>query len=88
FGGKAITVRSENGPANCIVDCQGTAPEPHRGFYFHSGEGTSSVVEGFTITGGYANSGGGMQIDRSSPMVRNCILMGNTAENYGGGMCS
>jgi len=23
FRGKAITVRSENGPENCIIDCQG-----------------------------------------------------------------
>lgn len=28
FGGKAITVRSENGPDNCIIDCQGSAEDP------------------------------------------------------------
>ena len=44
FGGKLITVRSENGPANCIIDCQGTAANPHRGFYFHSGETTAAIV--------------------------------------------
>ena len=38
FSGKAITVRSENGPENCIIDCNGTEEELHRGFFFQSGE--------------------------------------------------
>ena len=33
FGGKAVHLRSENGPQNCIINCQGTELEPHRGFY-------------------------------------------------------
>jgi len=54
FNGKAITVRSENGPEFCIVDIRGyTVNERHRGFYFHSQEGPESVVEGFTIKGGW-----------------------------------
>src|SRR5512143_3037237 len=36
FLGKAITVRAENGPANCIVDCQGSPQSKHRGFRFHT----------------------------------------------------
>jgi hypothetical protein len=51
FNGKAITVKSENGPENCIIDCQGNG----RGFYFHSGETQSSVLSGFTITNGSAD---------------------------------
>ncbi len=50
FLGKAITVRSENGPENCIIDCQASYDDPHRGFYFHGGENEDSVIEGFTIT--------------------------------------
>jgi subtilisin family serine protease len=38
FFGKAITVRSENGPDNCIIDCNGTESEPHRGFILHNSE--------------------------------------------------
>ena len=34
FGGLAITLRSENGPDRCIIDCENSG----RGFYFHSGE--------------------------------------------------
>jgi hypothetical protein len=54
FGGKAITVRSMNGPENCTIDCGGTPTNPHRAFYFYSGEDANSIVEGFTIMGGYA----------------------------------
>ena len=53
FNGKAITVKSENGPENCIIDCQGNG----RGFYFHSGETQSSVLSGVTITNGSADYG-------------------------------
>jgi len=42
FFGKAITVRSENGPENCVIDCQGTPTNPHRGFYFHNNEEPNS----------------------------------------------
>ena len=54
FKGKAIVVRSENGPANCIIDCNNTSC----GFYFHTGEGISSVLRGFTIIKGYGDGGG------------------------------
>jgi hypothetical protein len=46
FAGRAITVRSASGdPAACIIDCQGS----WRGFYFHTGETSASVVQGLTI---------------------------------------
>jgi len=86
FGGKGITVRSESGPVDCVIDCEGTEGEHHRGFYFHCGESALSVVEGFTIRGGYASSGGGMQNDHACPTVRDCVFAGNTAERYGGGI--
>ena len=55
FKGKSISVRSENGPENCIIDCQATEVDPHRGFYFHGDEGKDSVVDGFTIMNGFVN---------------------------------
>jgi len=86
FGGKAITVRSENGPNNCIIDCQNLG----RAFYFHNGEDASSVLDGLTITNGYATNGGGIYCGNSSPTITNCIITGNLAkaENhaYGGGI--
>ncbi len=89
FGGKAITVRSENGPDNCIIDCQ----DDGRGFYFHTGETAVSVVDGFTITNGYASdgTGGGVYCENySSPTITNCTITENTAAgywaSYGGGI--
>ena len=53
FEGKAITVQSENGPNNCIINCEGSWDAERQGFYFHSGETNSSVVRGLTIRNGY-----------------------------------
>ena len=60
FLGKVITVSSENGPENCIIDCQGSTGSQHRGFYFHSGETSSAVLDGFTIKNGYKYPGAGI----------------------------
>jgi predicted outer membrane repeat protein len=85
FGGKVISVRSENGPENCIIDCQGTQAEPHRAFYFHSGEGPSSVLQGFTITNGYAPFGAGILNENSSPTISDCVFNNNSAA-FGAGL--
>lgn len=88
FNGKSITVRSENGPENCIIDCQGTSSDNHRGFYFNSAEDSNSIVDGFTIKNGYAEvSGGGIYCDGSSPTITNCVISLNTADLQGGGIC-
>ena len=82
FNGKTITVQSENGPDNCIIDCEGDG----RGFTFHCGEGEDSVVSGFTITNGYiqwGSAGGIMCGYSSSPTITNCLITGNTGQ-YGG----
>ena len=88
--GRAITVRSENGPENCIIDCNGTQDEPYRGFYIHSAEDSNSVIDGFTITNGYAPNGygGGIYCRDSSPTVTNCMFSGNSADFGGGAMRS
>jgi hypothetical protein len=97
FLGKAITVRSENGPNNCIIDCNGTGAEPHRGFYFHSGEDANSIVDGFTVTNGYAPDewiepehniwvGGAIFCIGSSPTINNCAFIDNLAWDSGGGI--
>jgi len=100
---RAITVRSidPNNPEvvdATIVDCGGTKEEPHRGFYFHSGENVNSVLAGLTITGGYGpfetvswdywnlqSIGGGVFLrNRCNPTFRNCVFMGNVADRGGG----
>jgi hypothetical protein len=86
LGGKAITVRSASGnPSLCIIDCEGSG----RGFKFISGETASTVVNGFTITGGIGGGGGGggAQCQASSPMIVNCVFEGNdVGGSQGGGM--
>ncbi len=88
FGGKAITVTSTNGASSTVIDCENNG----RGFYFHSGETSSSVISGFTITNGFAtilpnNNGGGIFCDGASPRIIHNIIVGNEAV-YGGGICS
>ena len=82
FTGKEIVVSSENGAVNCIVDCEGLG----RGFYFHSGETSSSVLEGIKIIGGFSETGGGICCNHAAPLIKNCIIEGNEAEDYGGGI--
>jgi len=58
FGGKAVTVRSEDPDedgivAATIIDCQGSAEQPHRAFIFQTSEDANSILEGFTIIAGY-----------------------------------
>lgn len=95
FRGKAITVRSERGPGQCVIDCGGSEEDPHRGFHFHTGEGRDSVLEGFTITNGHIagsdwpeSAGGAIYCGepRCSPTIRNNRIVGNKAF-YGGGIC-
>jgi parallel beta-helix repeat protein/predicted outer membrane repeat protein len=81
FRGKAITVRSENGPENCIIDCQGKG----RGFYYGDGEDANSILAGLTITNGYTSAGGALYISSdSSPTIINCKFENNHSGGYGG----
>ncbi|MHC4426964.1 MAG: right-handed parallel beta-helix repeat-containing protein, partial [Planctomycetota bacterium] len=89
----AITVRSENGPHNCIIDCEGTKQDPHRGFHFRSREDANSILSGFTITNGYAfgssykgRSGGAIRCDNSNPTIANCIITENAGHWDAGGI--
>ena len=95
FGGKNITVTSQNGPVSTIIDCGGFASSDgsgnHRGFYLHSGE-ASAVISGVTVKNGYetyvngiedSGNGGGICIDGGGVTVQNCIITGNTASGGG-----
>ena len=83
--GRRILLRSENGPALTIIDCQGSSTEPHRGFTFTNPEDSSCIIDGLTIRGGYGpvfsgtSSGGGLLCYLSAPLVKNCIFAGNSA---------
>ncbi len=90
FKGKAMVVRStdpndRNIVDATVIDCNGTDVDLHRGFYFHRGEGAHSVLEGITITNGYAHGRGGAIncSNASSPTIRHCTITGNVAERFG-----
>lgn len=86
FNGNNMTVRSENGPENCIIDCQNA----DRAFLFWSEETPASVLDGFTIVNGAPfteiwNDGGAIYCWYSSPTISNCIIKDCTA-GLGGGI--
>jgi len=68
------------------IDCNASYYDRYRGFYFHSGEDANSMVDGFTITNGYADDGGGIKCYSSSPIISNCVIMGNSVDKNGGGI--
>jgi len=80
FLGKAVALRSQAGPQATIIDGQGSGTV----VTCFSGEGPQTLLEGFTITGGLAEQGGGMFNIGSSPTVRDCIFTGNQAQLAGG----
>jgi predicted outer membrane repeat protein len=93
FNGKVITVMSESGAENCVVDCEGTEQENHRGFYFHNNENENSVVRGFTLRNGYMTAypdynGSGIYCVSSSPTVADSVFTKNTAVQGAGICCS
>jgi hypothetical protein len=95
FNGMAITVTSEYGRDTTIID-GGSPGNPDSGSVvsFVSGEDTTSVLSGFTITDGSGTNvppngwaGGGIFCQNSSPTITGNSITGDTA-NYGGGiMC-
>ncbi len=75
FLGKAIWLHSSDGPEVTIIDAGGTGPV----VLCFNGEGPDTALDGFSITGGNASSGGGMINERSSPTVTNCVFVGNAS---------
>jgi parallel beta-helix repeat protein len=90
FVSRAITLRSASGvPNDTIINGNGAVHVVS----CIGGETSTTVLQGFTITGGNANgtgfgsdSGGGMYNRFTSPTLSNCIFSGNTAKFGGGGM--
>ena len=82
FTGKAITVRSTDPTDSRIVGSTviefGVSREVVR---FRSGEGRDAVIAGFTIASGHV----GIACAWSCPIIRNNVIVANTAENDEGG---
>jgi hypothetical protein len=93
FHGKNLVLLGE-GPDGTIIDCESVG----RGFVFHSGEDSTTVVQGFTIRngdatidtsgayGGVQYEGGGVVVfGGSGPTFKDCRITECSAY-YGGGM--
>ena len=81
FLGKAIKVRSTDGFARTTIDGNGD----HHVVQCISGENRDTILDGFTITGGWApENGGGMFNQGSSPTITACRFTGNRATDGGG----
>lgn len=79
FLGKPFTVRSQNGPNDCIIDCNS-----YDGFLFHNGEDARSVLMGFTIINAYSGISGGIMSD---PTITDCVIMSGRDRHGGGIYC-
>ncbi len=76
FSGKLITVKSVAGAANSIIDCQADSLNQHWAFYFHSGEDSTAVIDGFTIKNAY-HFEGAVRCSSAAATLRNCVLREN-----------
>lgn len=92
-----VTVRSLKGPENTIItgraatsdaDAYGNGPDAVRCAML---EGSGSVLDGFTLTGGHTSTGsegrddndGGAIIARTGAVAKNCIITNNFAARSG-----
>ena len=96
FDGKAITLRSSSGAAVTIIDATSVAalPDGKPVVRCDNGETSTTILDGFTITGGTGDTavygattsaGGGMFNSHTNPTVRNCAFVNNHCQ-VGGGM--
>jgi parallel beta-helix repeat protein len=84
FLGKAITVKSIDGPSVTIID----GGQNDRVVLFDNEETEASILEGFTITNGRTSwYGGGIYCGAdTSPTVMNNVIINNSASYEGGGI--
>jgi hypothetical protein len=85
FKGKSVRVVSQGGPATTTIDGGVGAPV----VTFTSGEPSSTLLQGFTITDGIAGPftpGGGIAVQGSSPTIFGNIITKNTTCGGGPGI--
>lgn len=80
FHGKAVRLYGRGGASATTIDGGGNGSV----VTCANGETADTVLEGFTITGGSAQYGGGMYNHGSSPTVTDCTFSGNWAIDGGG----
>lgn len=90
FLGKAVLLKSSGGPGFTFINGNRNGSV----VTFQNLESEYAVLEGFTLTNGYADNGGGIFCytvsgtsgGETRPVIRNNIITNNEAINYGGGI--
>ena len=83
LGGKQLWIHSSKGASVSIINGENV----RRGIKCTSGETQNTVIEGFTIRNGRGGDGGGILCVGSSPLIKDCLIIDNYANNRGGGIC-
>lgn len=90
YGGKSITIASQNGATKTIIDCQNQ--QGVHGIIFQSGESAAATLQGVTIENGLCNTGtAGAAVlisSSSSPTLANCVFTNNSSTNPGGAVAT
>lgn len=80
FTDKIVSLRSESGPEQCTIDCEGQGAA-----FILDSERPGLVLDGFTITGGQGGQGGAIRAPSVGTLtLLNCILADNHATDSGG----
>jgi len=82
LGGMNVMLESSDGALTTFIDGEAS----YRAFYFHSGEDTTCVVDGFTIMNCVGDYGGAVRLQNASPTFSSCIFEDNTATSAGGAL--
>ena len=90
IGPKAITIRSQNGPENCVIDCEGSFQDNHRAFYSMSPGPGHITIRDFKIQNGNMSGmteelyGGAIHSSQAVQfMIQNCIFINNYSTHGG-----
>lgn len=83
--GLDVTIRSVNGAATCVIDCESAG----NAFFteYVDNESESVFINGLTLRNGAAPSGGAISAYNGSWVIRNCVFQDNqtTDAQYGSG---
>ena len=83
INGKGITLRSENGLGNVVIDCGGRPDEFHQGLVIDD-IATEVVLEGLWIINGNGPRGGGIYCNQSNVTIIHCIFYNHKTDSGGG----
>ena len=83
LSGTVLQLRSVEGAEDTIIDAGGLSFDT-RVLDISDVDGGEVVVEGFTLTGGKAPSGGGMRVDDAAVSMIDSVIANNSADSGGG----